>query len=478
MAQIFRGALFERDALPAAMTQFGRQRLAPMEWGELARARIPVRGGAVGSWAAATGDPLAEVLVVRDEDFLDSLAWLNSFFAGLSPVTQWCRVLPQSQVVRIAEMPQSITLGHNLGAWVGAVLAECSLQAGGLQNLRDMTGSAAASSATFAAGRAAAIWGHSTDFAQLAHRHAELSHSLREGTRPLPAEALIPLWSVLNGQLSGTAYSDRRALGPLVEILANLGKLGNDLEPADVVLGTARAAQDYFDLPELMECARGPQAERVRALDRLGDRLTSGPRSPTIDALLGLGASFIDPGSVISAELLRRYTQRLPVASIWQGVFAGAMAPLRVMTDQGGLGRLVSKSLLAPSDLRARPTGDVAYEELTRWITPGRSLKLDIRGMSARALAVELVTGVTCTFAYGRSETTTTSPNADKDRFPGDKPRSSARPTNSLEILVASLQKRIERLEAREDSDQGRLDLGSSEPVARKASKPYSRKKP
>lgn len=478
MAQVFRGALHERDALPAAITQFGRQSLTPIDWRDLARARIPVRGGAVGSWAAGAGDPLAEVLIVRDEDFVDSLAWLNSFFAGLSPVTQWCRVLPQSRVERIVEMPQSVTLGRNLGAWVGAVLAECSVQAGGLQNLRDMTGSAAASSATFAAGRAAAVWGGGADLAELARRHDELSQSLRDGVRPLAAEALVPLWSVLNGQIESTAYSDRRALIPLVEILADLSSQGDDAEPADVVLRTARAAQDHFDLPDLLDCARGPQVERVRALDRLGERLTSGPRSPAIDAILGLGASFIEPGSAISAELLRRYTPKLPVAAIWQGVFAGAMTPLRVMTDQGGLGRLVSKGLLAASDLKDRPTCDVAYEELIRWITPGRSLKMDIRGMSARALAVELVTGVTCTFPYGRSESASSVAQAERDRFPGDKPRAGTKVGNALETLVLSLQKRVERLEARENGDQGHLDLGPKEPTARKAPKNYSRKKP
>jgi hypothetical protein len=481
MADTFRGALFERDALPAAMTQLVRQSLTPSTWATFAHQQPPARGGAVGSWSATPGDPLAEILFVRDDDFLDTLAWLNSFFSGLSPITQWCRVLPQSEAERIASRPPTVTLGRMLGAWVGAILAECSVQAGGVQNLRDVPGSAAVSTATFAAGRGAAVWNGDSDFAEIARRHDELSHSLRDGSRPLAAEALVPLWSVLSGRVDRAAYNDRRALDPLVAILSSVACKVDEMEPAELVARTAMQAGDYFDLPELTECSQGPQVERVRALDRLGERLSSGPRSPSIDALLGLGASFIDPGSAVAPELLRRYGRQLPVGPIWQGVFAGAMMPLKVMTDQGGLGRLVAKTLLAADDLQGRPTCDVAYEEITRWITPGRSLKLDLRGMSARALSVELTAGVTCVFAHGRADMISSSAptsRAEPTRSQTDRSKVSGRSLQELDFTVLNLQQRIERLEARETSTQRSFDL--PEPKAgksRKGSRYHSSKK-
>jgi hypothetical protein len=481
MAETFRGALFERDALPAAMTQLPRQSLKSSTWETFVCQQPPVRGGAVGSWSATPGDPLAEILVVRNEDFLDTLAWLNSFFSGLSPITQWCRVLPQSEAERIAGRSPAVTLGRMLGAWVGAILAECSVQAGGVQNLREVPGSAAASTATFAAGRAAAVWNQDSNFAEIARRHDELSQGLRDGSRPLAAEALVPLWSVLSGRVDRAAHNDRRALEPLVAILSSLAHKVDEVEPAELVAKTAMQARDYFDLSELTECAQGPQVERVRALDRLGERLASGPRSPSIDALLGLGASFIDPGSAVAPELLRRYGRQLPVAPIWQGVFAGAMTPLRVMTDQGGLGRLVAKTLLAADDLQGRPSCDIAYEEISRWITPGRSLKLDLRGMSARFVSVELVAGVTCVFAYGRTDTvssTTPTSRAEPTRSQTDRSRVGGRTLQELEIFVLNLQQRIERLEAQETRAQRSLDLPEpKEGKSRKGSRYYSSKK-
>jgi hypothetical protein len=462
MADIFRGALSDRDGLPAAMTQLARQRLEPTSWETFVRRRPPARGGLIGSWGSTPSDPLAEVLVVRDEDYFETMTWLNAYFSGLAPITQWCRILPHSQAERFATRSCSIGLGHMLGAWVGAVLAECSVQAGGIQNLRDIAGSAAASSATFAAGRAAAVWGADNDFAEIARRHDELALSLREGSRPIAAEALVTLWSVLNEPFDRSTYSDRHALEPLISILATVVQQVNDIEPSELVARVALQASDWFKLPDLVDCADGPQVERVRALDRLSEHLSSGPRSPVMEAVLGLGASFIDPGAAVSPELLRRHGRQFPVAPIWQGVFAGALAPLRVMTDQGGLGRLVAKSLLASDDLQGRPSCDIAYDELIRWITPGRSLKLDVRGMSSRVLSVELAPGVTCVFSHGRTEpTASTAPRNELARTSiGERAKvGSSRTLYELDIVVTDLQQRIGRLEGRDASAQHSLDL-------------------
>lgn len=470
MTDTFRGATFERDALAAAMTQLPRHSLKHVAWEAFTRQRPPARGGAIGTWSVTSGDPLAEILVVRDEDFSDTLAWLNSFFSGLSPITQWCRVVTHSEAARIANRPLAVGLGRMLGAWVGGVLAECSAQYGGAQSLRDVPGSAAVSTATFAAGRATAIWNDDSKFTEIARRHDELSHSLRDGSRPLTAGSLVPVWSVLADNSTTSAYGDRRALKPVVDILCSLVHQVDDLESADLVARTAMQARDFFDLPELTECAQGPQVERVRALDRLGERLAKGPRSPAIDALVGLGASFIDPGSAVAPELLRRHAKQVPIAPIWQGVFAGAMMPFRTMTDQGGLGRIVAKELLALDDLQGRPSSDIAYEELIRWIKPGRVQKLDLRAMSARTLSVEIMTGVTCMFSYSRTDVaSTSSTRVEPARSHIDRSRGGGRTLQDLDNIVMNLQSRIDNLEKQITNPQHNLDIiGAKEGRSRK----------
>lgn len=135
-------------------------------------------------------------------------------------------------------------------------------------------------------------------------------------------------------------------------------------------------------------------------------RLESDGHEASRDALLGLGACIVDPGASVAPELLRRYAGRFPTAAVWQGAYAGALAHLRVLTDQGGLGRLINKSLLSPHDFGGRPSCDTAFEQLVRWLSPNRPQRLNVRGMSARALLVEVMLGFTCMFALGKSEAT------------------------------------------------------------------------
>ncbi len=219
------------------------------------------------------------------------------------------------------------------------------------------------SSATYAAGRATAVWGNDVAYIDLAKRHDELSQSLREGGRPLSAGQLSVMWHILSGHFDNTKSADRRAMEPLSDLLDRAVIYEHQTEAVDFARFVTTEFIDHYNLPELAECTRGPQVERVRALDRLADRLVQGPQSPTIDALLGLGASFVDPGAAVLPDLLRKYALRLPLAPIWLGAFAGAWSPIRILTEQQGLGRLIAKAMLAPTDLQTRPLCDIAYEE-------------------------------------------------------------------------------------------------------------------
>lgn len=479
MPATFQGAVLSRDDLASGLTNVNRWPLTTYTWASLSEAHIPPRGCLLGAWGADVGSPLPELLLVRDEDHADVVAWLGSYFAGLAPITQWCRILTVSQVERIASMRRVISLGRRLGAWTGATLAECSAQAGGAVNLKELPGSAATSTATYAAGRATAIWGEAVAYAELAHRHNELSQSLGLGARPVPADQLLPIWQVLAGGMEFTASADRRALEPIALLLNRAFSVEGHVDTAEFVQHMATEATDHYELPDLADCARGPQNERVRALDRLAERLLDGPRSPAIAALLGLGASFVDPGASVLPELLRRHSQKLPMAPIWLGLFAGAWAPLRVFTDHQGLGRLVSKSLLSPTDIETRPACDIAYEELSRWLAPGKSSqRIDVRGMSARTISVEILPGVTCAFAHSRPESAapaTTQQRVEPPRFNYDNRNRAPRSAVDVEGLLQSIVQRLERLEQRSDTVQQSLDLPEPKDTKTRRGRPLSK---
>lgn len=446
-----------RNELATSLVHIGTQSLEPTSLSKLAHASIPSRGAIVGRWRVEPGDPLPEILVIRDEDLADTLAWLNSFFAQLSPVTQWCRVLTQTQVREVATRSSEVTLNNRLAAWVGAILAECSVQSDGAVNLKEVPGSAALSTASFAAGRAVALLGDAAALADVARRHDELSSRLREGNRRVPAAALVALWNVIGGVAPFTRNSpDAAALVPFDRVLGLAFGSPEPVETADLIQQVALEATDHFELPELSECARGPQVERLRALDRLVSRLLSGPKTAAIEALIGLAASFIEPGTAVLPDMLRKYAVPFPIAPIWLGAFAGAWSPSRVIIEQQGLGRLITKALLAPSDLEGRPSSDIAYDELVRWLAPGRpNQRLEVRAMSARSLMVEISPGVSCAFAQGRGEPIpATQPRVEPARESSrpdtttSRIRSDPRSIDALFDVVNSLAQRVERLES------------------------------
>lgn len=468
-----------RDDLASSLAEFGQSSFAQGSLDQVAMVPIPPKGALVGQWNSETGSDLPDLIVVNDNDLQDSLAWLASYFPSLGPITQWCRVLPKSAILRMSQRRSTLSLGKRLGPWVGAILAECSVQGSGQVVLRELPGVAALSTASFAAGRAVAVWGEDAELRELSRRHADLAEALRDGERPLTAPRLLPVWQALVGG-KGWALSDvdRRPIEPFIELLDGATHFPPGMEPSEVVAHVARSALDFFDLPELAECSRGPQSDRVRALDRLGTRLLSGPKSPAIDALMGFAASLVDPGVAVLPDLLRKYAGQFPTAPIWLGAFAGAWAPFKVLSDHNGLGRLIMKALLCEDDLTRRPDADIAFDELARWIGPKNNARLAVRGMAARTLSVEIMHGVNAAFASGRNDTATRNELPAKTR--ASEPRSNV-PSPEIQVSLQNLLKRIEKIEKSigEKTGQGNLDLTHSvelEKPRRATSKPKWKK--
>ena len=424
MQNLVRASILDREGLVRGLANFDACAPAQCAPVDLVEHGIPAGGGILVSWDVAACDPLADLLIVNDNEVADTLAWIGSYFSQFIPVTQWCRVVSQHDARRLVAHSQAPTLKDALPLWVGLVLAECSVQAGYNINLKELPASATLTSATFAAARAVALFGSGAPLKELASKHHDLAIRLREGGRPISASRLLPLWYCMCEQedWAGT-QSERKALEPVLKLLKTLR---TDGDGKDGIASKLSLIADEFDLPELLACSRGPQFERVGALDALIRRMSAGPVSSAIEAVVGLGASMIDPGATVLPGLLRSHGSSMQMAPIWLGMFAGAWDRFRVLTDHQGLGRLIAKALLASDDIRRKPSCDIAFDELSRWIGSAASSKVPVRGMAARSLVVELLPGVTCTFAAGRSDSAradNSAPMNAQDRHTNDTPR-------------------------------------------------------
>jgi len=455
--------MLNREGLTTSFVNAGRTNLDELRLSDLIEMRIPERGAVVAKWRR-DADPFPDILVVRDNDLSDTHAWLSSFFSSLSPISQWCRIIPQSDVANLVARNERPMLDGRLGGWIGLILAECSAQSGQNINLKELAGTAALASSTFAAARAIAVWGDRCDLKEIASRHDELSTKLRDGPRLVPATQLFLIWQTLNGYLDplDKNVDRRRAFAPFVSLFDRI--LRQNTLNAESIAEVVAVATDHFRIPQIADCSRGPQLDRVKALDQLAQDLARDGKTGATEALVGFAASLIDPGMGVLPELLRKYSGRFPMAPLWLGAFAGCWSSNRALTDHGGLGRLIAKALLVESDLGEKPQCDISYDEISRWLNGVTASKLPLRGMAARSLSVEIFLGVTCPFAVGRVEPARAEINAAANRkddqaqaFVENQRIRTASNISQVAFLARSLDaitKRVDNLEKYVSADQ------------------------
>jgi hypothetical protein len=452
--------IVSRDDLASALVPSGHfSKFAPASVRQIGEVRIPPSGAIVGFWTTPGSDPFPDFLVVDDDSVSDTHAWLAAFMTSMAPVTQWCRVWPQSKFAQVVSLGNEPVRATHLAPWVGAIIAECSAQSLSAVNLAEMNGISAMTSASFAAARSLFVLPDYADIGEVARRHDDMSQRLSIARRPLSARQLLPIWSSLSGnKQTGRQSSDFRTLQIFSDLFHHAGK--TEYPTTEFIEDATRFVAREFDIGILIECGNGPQSNRVKALDHLADQLLSGPSSPAIEALLGFGASLIDPGAAVLPELLRRYTMKMPTSAVWLGSFAGIWSPVRVLSDFRGLGRFVAKHLLDCSDIFSKPRADIAFEEIDRWIGSTPSSSIPVRGSAARTLDIELMPGVTCTFPVGRAPSAKQSVGTSSRQEAlnlGDPIESGRRQTrqngdSSMLLLARSVDDVIRRLEALEKS--------------------------
>ncbi len=412
-----------------------------------------------GYWGEYRKDPLPDFLIVRDDELTDTNAWLSAFLPGLAPISQWCRVMSGATAIRLADRAGNVADELTVGPWVGAILAEASLNFGRHSGVRDASGLVALSGATYAAARGAYIWGHAAPLGEICGRLEELGRRLGQGGRPYELRRFASLWGLL-AKLEGSTKvnSDSEILAPFKEVAKRVPSDGLSTES---IRELARMVASYFGVPEIEMCAVGPQSSRVSFVDAVARRMVTGPRSVAIDAVLGFSASLVDPGVAILPDLLKRYSGNAPLAPIWTGAFAGMWSPMRVLSENFGLGRLIVKELTKPSDLYSKPSADISYEELIKWIGSNGESRPRIRGLSLNYINVEVVEGVTIPVSYGsehgRSDSRNTTSSASEQRTLDFKKTeessvrqaidSSSRRVNP-QLSMDDILKRVENLEA------------------------------
>lgn len=441
-------AIADRGSLSEALVGgFDSLKFHRSSFTELDGIKLPSKTCLVGYWSDQPASFFPEFMIVNDSDLADTYAWLSSYLNAFTPITQWCRIWTPAEFESLQNPLGGKSISGGIGPWVGAILAECVSRTARNVSIQELSGTATLASSSFAAARALAVWGSYARFADLAERYDELSAKLRDDSAQVRAKQLLPLWYALAGESwIGNDPPEARALQAFRRVFRSAAySAAGRSESMSEVIETLR---DEFDLPELSDCGSGPQPQRVEALDRLATRLANGPKSPVIEGILGFAASLIDPGAVALPDLLRRYSGTFPIAAIWAGAFAGVWSARRVLSDFGGLGRIVSKELLRTNDLFSPPSSDISFDELSRWLGPSSNDRFPVRGMVSRIINVELLPGAPAAFSISRAESLRKDSvsTVRQRQLDLDAPKRTERPQS---LSLANVSRRLEELYSR-----------------------------
>ena len=142
--------------------------------------------------------PIAPVLLVsRDNEIQDILAWVTTYLPDIRPLTSSCRAVTLSDWVKLtgAAIPQNKS--PVASPWSGLVLGECYAQARGRTNLRRIPLAGALSCLSFTDARLTHLWSSAPHFDKLVERVVENHRRLLPRRLTFDSATLLPIWSSL-----------------------------------------------------------------------------------------------------------------------------------------------------------------------------------------------------------------------------------------------------------------------------------------
>lgn len=341
------------------------------------------------------GNVRPDIIVIPDEQLKEWLAWISTYQADFSPLSQWCRVMGLNQAKNISSQVVTPEFYGLEAAWAGAVIGEIIARRG--VDLPEISLVWCVSSATFAFARASALWADEVQPESILADISEAQKLLRaEPRRDLVG--LSDIWRILDS-LSRPSSKTRSRLNGAQQIILDAcrqiqkrGKIG---------FRTYSDMAKYLPILEMFREFDEIDAEdRVRMIDAFVDVATEVHELELKDEIeilsfiIGYAIGRVGGGEG-NLDLLRPFHAPLPLASVWCPAIAALHRPVNFSAALDGLGRLVVKQLVQPLYLSQLPTADICLQELRSLINMSVNYrKLPFRPAGARVAMVEICPGV------------------------------------------------------------------------------------
>lgn len=344
-------------------------------------------------------DPLPKFLVIPGTDRREFFAWVNTYCPFARPLSQWCRVVSEEELVRVQSLEIIPRYGNFTSAWAGAVVGEAILNVGIGSTSSQLPVSALQSCASFVAARAFGFWGLGNIFTASMEQY-EIARSIFGNTnRNSDRLEYRKLWKVLdvlsNEKMMQTSGSSL-PVQLIVQSCQDVQKAGFVSKPI-----ISKIVKELCWSERIIEFENSGSEQRIVMFDNAVEHLIKSAPDASKDSrtLQEFSVAYLAArigGSVSShITLLEKLVEDYPMAALWYGVVSALYRSEIWGVEFGGLGRLALKELSFPLRFDDPPRCDIAFDELIALVDPSNtSQSLGFRGAMHRSLNVEISLGV------------------------------------------------------------------------------------
>lgn len=328
-------------------------------------------------------------LVVIDDDWTaDTFAWLHAYAPNVSPLSQFARVLTQSDWMLSESATKYQPDVIRFDKWACLMFGEALAQGPLEVETGQVPLARAAACFTLPVARAAARFGREWQSTCQERLHV-LARDGRFRSRNVSVEALSRLWQLV--QDAGTEDFDPADASVLVlDAVMSPRSSARQLWAENSSLWEGGNSSDLLN--ESIE-------QRVRAFYRVAETLDSSkdPQSELVNAQLAVAAFLVGRGTS-HAFLLRRAGRRYPTSQVWFGLLAALSGPRT--WEQDWSRAVKSMERLARGSIAWDDSGGVdlfwaEYEWVSRtW--EGLDAFIDLPRNQPGALTIELLPAVSC----------------------------------------------------------------------------------
>lgn len=341
---------------------------------------------------------LPHFLVLPNSDFKEFYAWVNTYCPFVTPLSQWCRVVPQNDLPRVGTLEISPSYGNTITAWAGAIVGEAFLNVGSCAKLAEISVGALQACWTYVAAKTFGLWGTGQIGLESVERYGAARKILGAGREGNHFD-YIEIWKVLE-ILSIGASSKVTDVSPEVELTIHAC---NDIQENGFVSReiVSQIVKELDWSKKLVDFEHIGAEQRVRlfdtAISNLFDHEKKSPASfrTLKEFTVSYFAARIGGSASNHLLLLEKFLGAFPMLGVWYGIVSGLYRPEVWGSEFDGLGRLVEKELNYPLRFDDPPRCDISFDELRTLAGPNSEISsLGFRGATKKTLNVEVALGV------------------------------------------------------------------------------------